>query len=379
MALNEAKIVRIEWARLSGERPRVAGCNARLGEHGLVVRPGIARITTEDGASGFGWSRVTREEAKWLLGCQLNKAFNPQAGVLQRWRALEYPILDLVGQLAQKPVYAMVARSDIAAGAYRVPCYDTSLYMDDLHLGDDQAAAALLAEEAIQGMAMGHRHFKIKVGRGAMHMPLEEGTRRDLAIIRAVREAVGPEARIMLDANNGYNLNLTKRVLGESADAKIYWMEEPFHEDPRLYTNLKAWLGEQGLHTLIADGEGEASANLVTWARDGLIDVIQYDILHPGFTRWYELGPQLDGWGLRSAPHHYGGFYGNYAACHIASRIARFEAVEWDEAHVPGVDASAYTIRDGYVHVPALPGFGLRLDEQIYRAAMDESGFVVQL
>ena len=72
----------------------------------------------------------------------------------------------------------------------RVPCYDTSLYFDDLHLADEAEAAALIAAEAREGYERGHRAFKIKVGRGARHLPLEEGTRRDIAVIRAVREAL---------------------------------------------------------------------------------------------------------------------------------------------------------------------------------------------
>ena len=39
----------IEWARLSGQRPRKAGCNARRGEHGRRVALPIARITASDG------------------------------------------------------------------------------------------------------------------------------------------------------------------------------------------------------------------------------------------------------------------------------------------------------------------------------------------
>jgi L-alanine-DL-glutamate epimerase-like enolase superfamily enzyme len=181
----------------------------------------------------------------------------------------------------------------------------------------------------------------------------------------------------MIDANNGYNLNLVKRVLGETADAGVYWIEEPFHEDGRLYALLKEWMAVQGIETLIADGEGDASPHLLDWARQGWIDVVQYDIRTPGFTRWLELGPQLDEWGVRSAPHHYGGWYGNYASCHVAARIREFEYVEWDEATVPGLDASAYSIVDGYVHVPDLPGFGLRLDETAYARAIAENGFVV--
>ena len=69
-------------------------------------------------------------------------------------------------------------------------------------------------------------------------MPLQEGTRRDIAVIRAVRETVGPACVVMIDANNGYNLNLSKRVLRETAEDKIFWLEEAFHEDAILYRTL---------------------------------------------------------------------------------------------------------------------------------------------
>src|SRR5690606_30080249 len=107
-----------------------------------------------------------------------------------------------------------------------VACYDTSLYFDDLHLADDAAAAALIASEAREGHERGHRAFKIKVGRGARHMPPEEGTRRDIAVVRAVRDAVGPDAALMIDANNGYTLNIAKRVLDATADCRVLWLEE---------------------------------------------------------------------------------------------------------------------------------------------------------
>jgi len=328
------------------------------------VRVPFARVATQQGIAGFGWSRLTEVQATQVLGRSLSDILNDRGIVLEPFRALEYPLLDLAGKLAGKAVYAMLGGEPGQDGAYRVPCYDTSLYMDDLDLQDDEAAAARIAAEAMEGQSRGHRAFKIKVGRGAMHMPLEAGTRRDIRVIRAVRAALGPEARIMIDANNGYNLNLTKRVLSETADAGVYWVEEAFHEDLRLYRALKSWLDEQGLETLIADGEGSASPYLLEWAAGGAVDVIQYDVLRPGFSRWLELGPQLDAARVHSAPHHYGEPYGNYAACHLAAAIERFEAVEWDEASVPGLDTSAYTISEGMVHVPALPGFGLALDER---------------
>ncbi len=372
--IRTGHIVRVEWAPLEGQRPRLAGSNARLGPHGKAVHPPIARVTLSDGASGFGWSRVTRDVAESLLGASLSAAYLDTGGVADAFRAIEYPLLDLAGQRAAEPVYRLV---DGRATDRLVPCYDTSLYMDDLHLGDDSAAAALLAAETREGLARGHTHFKIKVGRGAMHMEPEAGTRRDIAIVRAVREAAGPDGRLMIDANNGYTLNLAKRVLEATAEVGIYWLEEPFHEDPRLYENLKRWMADRGIEALIADGEGDASPRLLDYARDGLVDVVQYDVLRPGFSRWLEWGPQLDAWGTRSAPHHYGEPFGNYSCGHLAGAIKGFQMVEWDHADVPGLDASAYRIAEGWVRLPEAPGFGLTLDDKLFAQAVAEQGFSV--
>ena len=377
----EQKIVRIEWARLQGQRPREAGCNSRLAIHGLYVRPGIAVITTDQGGAGFGWSRISQSEAESLIGTPIADLYDAEGEgepkyVPDVYRAIEYPVWDLVGQLTGKPVYALVG--DYQGDGYTAPCYDTSLYIDDLHLTDHQEAADLIAAEAQEGINRGHTTFKIKIGRGAMHMPLESGMQRDVMVIKAVRQTVGTEATILLDANNGYNLNLTKTVLTETAEDQIYWMEEAFHEDGQLYRNLKDWMAKHGIETLIADGEGGASANLLTWAEDGLIDVIQYDIFGYGFSRWLKLGQKLDTWGVHTAPHHYGGYYGNFATCHLKNGIQNFGFVEWDAAVVPGIDDSSYTIQDGQVQVPNRPGFGLTLDRQVYDSAIKADGFIAK-
>jgi len=377
--LSNARITSVEWARLEGRRPRIAGSNARLGEHGIVVRPTIARVSTDDGSWGFGACWTDRERAEGLLGRPLSEVFSAESGVLEPWRAFDYPLWDLAGRQAEKPVYALAAAMMGAQveRPFLVPCYDTSLYFDDLHLDSAEQAAALIATEAREGYERGHRAFKIKVGRGARHLPLEEGTRRDIAVVRAVREAVGPVPHIMLDANNGYNLNLAKHVLEETTDCSIFWLEEAFHEDRVLYQDLRGWMKERGLSTLIADGEGHASPSLLDWARDGIVDVIQYDIFGHGFSRWLETGRQLDSWGARSAPHHYGGHYGNFASCHLAGAIRNFTFVEWDEATTPGLEAGGYSIRNGQVSVPDAPGFGLALDEPTFCRAVRETGFAL--
>ena len=183
----------------------------------------------------------------------------------------------------------------------------------------------------------------------------------------------------MIDANNGYTLNLAKQVLTETADCHIHWLEEAFHEDRVLYEDLQGWLRAEGLPVLIADGEGEASPSLLAWAQAGVVNVVQYDILSYGFSDWLALGAKLDDWGVQSAPHHYGRHIGNYAACHLAGAIARMAYVEWDETVTPGLAADGYAIRDGEVIVPQTPGFGLALDEEIFTQAVAARGMVHRL
>ena len=378
--MQPTQIVAVEWGRLEGRRPRHAGRNARLGDHGQIVRLPLLRVTTSDGITGFGACHAGPERVDELLGQALEGLYTAEGSVRERWLPYEYALWDVAGQRAGLPVYQLAAQIAGASVAepFRAPCYDTSLYFDDLELADDTAAADLIALEARQGFERGHRAFKIKVGRGARHMPLEQGTQRDIAIIRAVRAAVGAGLPIMIDANNGYNLNLAKRVLAETADCEILWLEEAFHEDDVLYRDLRAWMEAQGMATMIADGEGQADPRLLAWARAGLIDVVQYDIFSYGFTRWLALGRELDAAGVRSAPHHYGGHYGNYAAGHLAGALKRFTFVEWDDVETPGLDASAYTIADGRVNIPRQPGFGLQLDDERFRYAVQNGGFAAR-
>ena len=372
------KIERIEWGRLEGTRPRKAGKNARLDDHGLHVRPPIARLTLSDGSSGFGVSRGTKEQLQRLVGRSIDELFSESEGVTGEAQLLDYPLWDLAAKRAGLPVYALAAKvvgRALPEGPLRVRCYDTTLYFDDLHLDSNEEAAALIAQEAREGYERGHRAFKVKIGRGARHMELEKGTQRDILILRAIREAVGSEPPMMVDANNGYNLNLSKRVLAETAEVRLFWLEEAFHEDVVLYRDLKEWLGKEGIETLIADGEGQASPALLDWARDGVVEVVQYDYFGYGFSRWLETGRRLDEWGVRSAPHHYGGHYGNYVSGHLAGAIERFTFVEWDEARSPGLDTTAYRVEEGVVTLPAKPGFGLEIEEDAFQRAVKENGF----
>ena len=376
-----ARIASIEWGTLTGRRPRLAGYNARKkDDHGWEATIPLARITTADGAAGFGLSSLSPQQAESYLEKPLDELITAENGVDQTAFAIEYPLWDLLGHSTGRPVYRILAdrAGKNATEPLRVPCYDTTLLIDDLHLPTHEEGAALIASEARFGYENGHRAFKIKVGRGARHMPLEEGNRRDIAVVRAVRAAVGPDAVILIDANNGYTLNIAKHILSQTAGCNLFWLEEAFHEDDELYEDLHAWIEREGLSVLIADGEGAASPRLLDYARRGIVDVIQYDIFSYGLTKWMQTAPKLDAWNVRTAPHHYGRHLGNFVSGHLAPAVENFAFVEWDELSTPGLDSSAYAVDEGLVTLPDAPGFGLKLDESLFQQAVKENGFVVK-
>ena len=96
--MDNSRIVSVEWGVLEGQRPRHAGCNARLGEHGLTVQTPLARLTTGEGHSGFGFCRADQQQAAALLGKPVSELITVAEGVSAPALAFDYPLWDLLGQ-----------------------------------------------------------------------------------------------------------------------------------------------------------------------------------------------------------------------------------------------------------------------------------------
>jgi L-rhamnonate dehydratase len=381
VAEHPERIVRIEWGLLEGSRPRRCGKNARLDEHGATVKVPIGRVTTSEGLQGLGLSRLDEALAYRALGTPVSEIFTVETGTNPPWMGLDYPLFDLAGRRAGLPVYGLAA-----AGREQPPsvaCYDTSLYFDDLLVDvapdDHRRGADIVAGEAAWGYAQGHRAFKVKVGRGARWMSPEAGLARDIAVVAAVRAAVGQDCPLLVDANNGYTLNLAKEFLDGSADSNVGWLEEPFHEDAVLLDALRQWLEREGLPVLIADGESASVDECLALAVRGLLDVVQCDILGGSFSGWLRLGPALDALGVASAPHHFGLHLGNYVSGHLAPFVSGLSYVEWDEVTTPGLATPGYHFSDGRLRLSDRPGFGIEVDETLFRGAVQSSGFDLTL
>src|SRR5688572_18996246 len=103
--MPDTTLARIEVGHLEGRRPRHAGKNARLGDHGDRISLPIARVTTDDGATGFGRVRAAREDLEGLIGVSLGDFFAAESGVAPAWRGLEFPLLDLEAKRKGVPVH----------------------------------------------------------------------------------------------------------------------------------------------------------------------------------------------------------------------------------------------------------------------------------
>ena len=85
------------------------------------------------------------------------------------------------------------------AGRERVPVYASSVYID---------SDAVMVAQAEEQVAAGFRAVKIKIGRD----DIEGGFRADARAVRKIREAVGPDIDLMVDANGAFDAATAIRV-----------------------------------------------------------------------------------------------------------------------------------------------------------------------
>ncbi|MEW6754910.1 MAG: enolase C-terminal domain-like protein [Candidatus Latescibacterota bacterium] len=365
------RIVRIERSILRGTRPRSIGYNARIPAHGPRLTDTVVRLHTGGGASGLGWSNLSRQQAEGLLGRRVEEVFRLPDGSLEAGLPVDLPLWDLVAWGMGLPLYRLLG----ARGQRRVETYDGSIYIDDLE-ADDARAGAIFAAEVASGQEHGYRNFKVKVGRGARWMPTAQGLRRDAVAVRAVRQAAGPQAKVLIDANMGNTLNTAIELLEMCADQGIYWFEEPFAEDRPLNQALKEHIAARGWDVLVADGEFAPPPYFFALVEEGLIDVVQHDFRFSSLTWWRATAARLEQWPVRCGPHTWGSYVERFHHAHFAASIPNYSLLEAAPARMPGVIEEGWRMEDGCLVVPDAPGAGFDVLESVFAQGMqDREGF----
>jgi D-galactarolactone cycloisomerase len=351
-------ITSVDVITLPTRYPRTVGRNARLGSHGSGGTSTAVILTTESGHRGWGLVEQPRalSHTERLVGRPLSELIDPATGVRDEdLMAVDIALHDLLGQVRDLPVHALLG----SRGETTIEVYDGAIYFDDLDPETDPGGVAVVLDNCRADWSAGYRSFKLKIGRGHRWLDRGEGDRRDIMITRAVAEAF-PGARILVDANDGYDLDGICRYLEAVADADLYWVEEPFPDNADDLARLRQHLDAVSPTTRIADGELDPDVPaLLPIARRGDLDVLLMDVLSFGITRWRQTMPAVREAGVAASPHAWGRPLKTLYAAQLAAGLGSVEVVEGVPGVTVGVDTSGYAFADGRLTVPDRPGFGL--------------------
>jgi L-alanine-DL-glutamate epimerase-like enolase superfamily enzyme len=356
----EIRITRVVGFDVTSGRPKMVGKNARLDVHGDIATDRMVRLYTSSGVEGLGNSRAGKAALAKLIGKPLAGFYDPAGPRMSALGNGTMPLWDLAGKVLKKPVYELLG----GKGSKRVKVYDGSIYFADLLPENAAQPLDRFKQEVDMGQRLGHRAFKVKIGRGAKWMPAKEGYQRDLDVLTTIRAHAGPEITLGVDANNGYDLAGAKRLLADLPDFNFAFLEEMFPEEIDDCLALKAFIRENGWQTLLADGETQSELDVFKlFIEKRAIDVLQGDMNHFGFegilteARWAEPA------GILVAPHNWGSLIGFYMQLHVGRAIPNLYMAEHDPCTNDVIIADGYKISDGECSVPASPGFGLKINE----------------
>jgi L-alanine-DL-glutamate epimerase-like enolase superfamily enzyme len=278
-------------------------------------------------------------------------------GVISAIAAVDIALYDIMAKSAGLPLYKFL-------GGYRdtVPVYVTGGYYRE-GKGINE-----LVEEVRGYVGQGFNAIKLKVGGITGGYSVEDDYNR----VKAVREAVGPKVRLMLDANKGWDLATTIQASNKLYDLDITWLEEPLH----WYDDVEP-LKRVKLNTRIplASGEGE----ITRWGarrlmETGAIDFLQFDChAHAGITEWRKLASMASMTHIWVAPHHEPHIHGHLLAsvpnAYILESFANPERDPfWFEIydHKPKVENSI-------LYLDNTPGLGVEFNQK----ALDKYGKVI--
>jgi L-alanine-DL-glutamate epimerase-like enolase superfamily enzyme len=361
---KDIRVTRVVGFDLVSQRSKVAGKNARLDVHGDRATDRMLRIHTNAGLEGIGNCRSDEKAAAQLVG---KDPFDLYRGEERKFAgplgAGTMPLWDLVGKLLKMPAYQLMG----GAGAEKVGVYDGSIYFADLLPQYADRWQQRFREEIDMGLAIGHRAFKIKIGRGSKWMPRDEGDARDVEVIRLIRQHAGSDVLLGVDANNGYDLTGAKQFLEKVADAKLAFVEELFPETVDECLALKEFIKARGWATLLADGETQSElAAFKPFIARKAIDIYQGDMNHFGIDGILTEAAWAAEQKLHVAPHNWGSLGGYFQQLHVGRAIPNFYRAEHDPLSNKVLIADGYNRKEGLATVPNAPGFGLRIDEEAF-------------
>ncbi|MEA2710130.1 MAG: hypothetical protein QOF78_2731 [Phycisphaerales bacterium] len=228
------KITRIETIPVRVPiKPQLAIKSGRGGSH--VTSPFlIVKVHTDEGLIGLGeasctprWSGEDQFTARHVIRTyfepalvgmdptKIQQCVGAYASLVRgnpfTKSAIEMALWDIAGKTAGKPVYALLSGNGEKVRAFVPTKWSVS--------GREPAVAAEIAQWAI---AQGFKKMKVKVG---------TDPDADVARVKAVRVAVGPQAHLGVDANGGWpTAEIAAATIDRLREFNVYFIEQPVPE-----------------------------------------------------------------------------------------------------------------------------------------------------
>jgi L-alanine-DL-glutamate epimerase-like enolase superfamily enzyme len=329
----------------------------------------LVRIVDSDGAEGWGevwcnWPAVTAEHrarmaadiGERLLGRTLetaDQAFHALTRELDVLKlqtgeygpiesaiaGIDIALWDLAARKQGLPLYRALG----AAPRATLPVYATGINPDE----PEKFAAARYAE--------GHRAFKVKTG---------FDMQRDLRNLRALREAIGPDAVLTCDANQAHTADQAIAFAQAAGPYGLQWFEEAIRVDAPL-ADWKRLAANSPIP--LAGGENFQGAMFDDAIRDDVLQVFQPDITKwGGVSENFRVGRAAVAAGKRYCPHFFGGGVALLASLHCLTAAGGTGLLEfdcWPNANRELVIANALLpVTEGTVPIPQGPGLGATPD-----------------
>jgi L-alanine-DL-glutamate epimerase-like enolase superfamily enzyme len=274
--------------------------------------------------------------------------------VMRAFSAVDIALWDLNAKLAGLPLWRYLG----AVETESVPAYASGGYYLDGKTPAD------LADEMRSYVELGFRAVKLKIGRAA---PKEDERR-----VAAVREAVGDEVLVMLDANNAWrDLPTALRTVRRLERYDPYWIEEPFGPDD---IDNHARLA-QATTILVATGEIEVGRwQHLRLLREGAAAILQTDAaVCGGITEYQRIASTADSFGVTMAPHWFHDLHVHLVASTPNARFVEFfpDAKVFNFREL--IDTQLEIADGGRLRLPQTDGLGFGFsDTALERFAVDD-------
>ncbi|MBX2879663.1 MAG: mandelate racemase/muconate lactonizing enzyme family protein [Granulosicoccus sp.] len=273
--------------------------------------------------SGKGFANPT-ECFNWLTSA-LHLLVNQTAEigpVAQVIAGVDIALWDLYARRAGKPLYQLIRQQDDATPSLLEESADfIPVYASGLNPSNPE-------EKVRERLSAGYTAFKLKVGFDAAL------DRRNAEVLR---ELIGPECRLMVDANQAWNLSQAREMVTTLANVAPDWVEEPLPVD----APQSDWESLSRESTIpLAGGENLRGVEAFGEAiHSGVFRYIQPDIAKwGGISGTLDVVRHIHSAGLTYCPHWLGGGVGLLASAHLLKAVGGKGMLE--------VDANTNPLRD---------------------------------